>query len=514
MSDQFIYDQIPYPSLIFPQTNVDRLATLARYFGMEPPHPAGCRVLELGCGDGTNLLAQAFAFPDSSFIGVDLSAVEIEDGRANALRLGLDNAHFRHANILDLSPEELGKFDYIIAHGLYSWVPEAVRVHTMAIYRDCLADNGVGYISFNINPGSYFRKAYWEAIKYRTRDIYELPEKMAAAKQFAALLQQNVQEDSPFKSVVDRETSSLMSESAAYLFHDDLASINEAFFFDEFAETAAQYGLQFLSDANPPAMFGHDFAPEALRVIDEMSGGDHIKRQQYFDLVKCRRFRCTLLCRENISLTRIPDDDVVDKFFIVSPLVPSDPDACVWDTSNNEFATQAGSMITSDEPLTKAALVYLNSIWSGSASLEEILTEVRSVLDEHSVAVSDKDVNSFRSSLRHLFEGGVITLHTSRRKFSTELGEKPMSNLFTQLQLMRGDESLLSLSGMNYGLENDFLRRLLQLLDGKRNRSDLIAEMGRMVNASPEHREKVLEQLPEMIDSGLIQIARLGFLVR
>jgi methyltransferase-like protein/SAM-dependent methyltransferase len=512
MSEDFTYDQVPYPSLIFPQTNIDRLATLARYFGMHPADPANCRVLELGCGDGTNLLAQAYGFPDSSFIGIDLSSVQIDDGRVSASRLGLTNADLMHGNILDLATESLGKFDYIIAHGLYSWIPQSVRDHTMAIYRDCLADNGVGYVSFNINPGSYFRKAYWEAIKFRTREIFDLPEKMAAAKKFAEFLKYTVVQDGPFKSIVDRETGALMSESASYIFHDDLAGINEAFFFHEFVETAAECGLQFLSDANPPAMFGHDFSPEALRIIDEISGGDFIKRQQYFDLIRCGRFRSTLLCSDDIKLDRFPGDEVIDKFFIVSPLVPSNPNACIWESSNIEFATQAGSTITTDEPLTKAALVYLDSIWSGSAPFDEIVREAKRLLGEHSAVVSEKDINSLRSSLRHLFEGGVITLHTTRRKFSTEPGVKPKSSLFTQLQLVRGDQSLLSVSGMNYSVENDFLRKLLQLLDGTRSRSDLIEQMGRMVDSKAEHRRQLMDQLPSMIDSGLKQVARLGFL--
>jgi SAM-dependent methyltransferase len=512
MSDQFFYDEIPYPSLIFPQTNIDRLATFARYFGMEPADPNCCRVLELGCGDGTNLLAQAYEFPESTFVGIDLSAVHIEEGRVGASRLNLSNVELRHGNILDLSFDELGTFDYIVAHGLYSWVPEQVREHTMTIYRDCLAANGVGYISFNIYPGSYFRKAYWEAIKYRTRNIYELPAKMDAARTFAAFLQ-HVVTDPPFKQIIDRETKTLTSESASYLFHDDLANMNEAFFFDEFVETAAGYGLQFLSEANTAAMFGHDFSPEALQIIDEISGDDFIKRQQYFDLIKSRRFRCTLVCRDDISLIRYPDDEVVEKFFIISPLIPSSPDACAWDSSNVEFATPQGSKISTDEPLTKAALLHLHLIWSGSATFNEIIAVAKSQLGDHSVEVSEEDVISLRSSLRTLFEGAVITFLTSRRKFSTNPGIKPMSSLFTQLQLMRGDRTLLSASGMNYDVENDFLRKLLQMLDGNRNRSDLITEMKRIIDVSQEHREKVLNQLPEMIDSGLKQLARLGFLV-
>lgn len=513
MSDEFSYDRVPYPSLIFPQTNIDRLSTLARYFGMETADPAKCRVLELGCGDGTNLLAQAYTFPETSFLGVDLSTAHIDEAQKCALMLGLRNIEFIQGDILNLSRERLGQLDFIVAHGLYSWVPPVVREHTMKIYQECLAENGVGYISFNINPGSYFRKSFWEAIKFHTRDIDGLQEKIAAAQQFAGFLKQVAPPDSTFKKIVDSETEILMNEAAEYLFHDDLGDLNDAFFFYEFMETAERYGLQFVAEANPAAMFGHDFAPEALKFIDEMSGGDFVKRQQYFDLIKARRFRSTLLCRDDIKLDRSPKDDVIEKFLIVSPLVPTTEGGCVWDKSEIEFATQDRATIKTDEPLTKMALLYLNSIWSGGASLDEVVERAKSALSGHAVTVSEKDVQSLRSTLRYLFEGGVVILQTCRREFSTDPGERPMASLFAQLQLARGDKSILSLSGMNYSFENDFLRRLIKMLNGKRDRTDLAAEMQRSINVSPEKREALFEQLPAMIESGLRQIARLGFLV-
>lgn len=513
MSEEFSYDRVPYPSLIFPQTNIDRLAMLARYFGMETADPTECRVLELGCGDGTNLLAQAYSYPKTTFMGIDLSKAHIDQAQKCASMLGLNNVEFIQGDILHLSRESLGQFDYIVAHGLYSWVPPVVREHTMKIYQDCLAENAVGYISFNINPGSYFRKSYWEAIKFRTRDIHGLQEKMAAAQQFASFLRQAVPQDSTFKRIVENETEILMNEAAEYLFHDDLGDLNDAFFFYEFMETAERYGLQFVSDANPPAMFGHDFAPEALKFIDEMSGGDFIKRQQYFDLIKARRFRSTLLCRDSIKLNRFPDDEIIDRFFIVSPLNPSTEGGCVWDKTEIEFATQDRATIKTDEPLTKMALLYLNAIWSSGAPLNEVVERAIDALSGHSVTVNEKDVQSLRSTLRYLFEGGVVTLQTCRREFSTEPGERPMASLFAQLQLARGEKSILSLSGMNYSFENDFLKRLIKMLNGKRDRTNLAAEMQRSINVSPEQRDAVFEKLPAMIESGLKQLGRLGFLL-
>src|SRR5215207_3165377 len=77
------YDQVIYPGNPVPQSHPDRLATLATLYGMRPAPVPHCRVLELGCGIGGNLTALACQWPDSAFVGIDLSARSIEIGQRN-----------------------------------------------------------------------------------------------------------------------------------------------------------------------------------------------------------------------------------------------------------------------------------------------------------------------------------------------------------------------------------------------------------------------------------------------
>src|SRR5262249_48550986 len=120
------YEDVPYGNLAHPASHPDRLATVATLFGLTPPPVARCRVLELGCAAGGNLLPMALAFPDSTFVGVELSPRQVAEGRATAAALGLTNVELRAQDILDL-PDSFGPFDYVIAHGVYSWVPPAVQ---------------------------------------------------------------------------------------------------------------------------------------------------------------------------------------------------------------------------------------------------------------------------------------------------------------------------------------------------------------------------------------------------
>ncbi len=186
---KFGYDEVPYSSFTFPQTRPDRLATLAAFLGMRPAPPERCRVLELGCGDGTNLISFAYILPDSRFVGIDLGQRHIEDAKNAATELGLTNLEFHCEDVMNFSRERYGEFDYIIAHGLFSWVPEAVRTKILKIYAECLTPQGVGHISFNAYPGCKTREMLWDMMKYytdgdrrsdaegrRRHSVFELPE--------------------------------------------------------------------------------------------------------------------------------------------------------------------------------------------------------------------------------------------------------------------------------------------------------------------------------------------------
>src|SRR5262249_14559193 len=119
------YDVLPYGDRTFPRTHPDRLATIATLFGMAPAPPEACRVLELGCAGGANLIAMAESLPGSHFIGIDLSARQVDAGRERVRAKGLSNVALHRRDILEVG-EDFGRFDYIVCHGVYSWVPATV----------------------------------------------------------------------------------------------------------------------------------------------------------------------------------------------------------------------------------------------------------------------------------------------------------------------------------------------------------------------------------------------------
>src|SRR3954454_8896697 len=122
-----VYDDVPYSNHPYAQTHPDRLATVAILHGLEPPDPFHARVLEIGCGAGGNLLAMAAATPGIRAVGVDLAAVAIEEGRTVVDAVGLQNIELYQADVRELTDGRLGEFDYIVAHGVYGWIPADAR---------------------------------------------------------------------------------------------------------------------------------------------------------------------------------------------------------------------------------------------------------------------------------------------------------------------------------------------------------------------------------------------------
>src|SRR5262249_29663350 len=151
------YEQIPYKTLPRLATHPDRLGSVGTLFGMSPAPLTACRVLEIGCGDASNLIPMAYGLPGSRITGIDLAASAIATGREPAEAVGPHNLSLIAGDLREMSADH-GEFDYIIAHGVYSWVPSEVRDGLLAVCRDRLSPQGIAFISYNALPGSHLRQ--------------------------------------------------------------------------------------------------------------------------------------------------------------------------------------------------------------------------------------------------------------------------------------------------------------------------------------------------------------------
>ena len=215
------YDEVYYPGHVYGLTHPNHLATIAAVYGMQAAPVERCRVLELGCGVGGNLLPMAFQHPNSTFVGVDLSRVTIERGQQNIATLGLCNIKLLHCNIMNVDAS-FGQFDYIIAHGVYSWVPPTVREKMMMIFKQNLAPRGVCYVSYNAHPFSHLRDMVRDMMRYHTRRLTDMKEKVGQARAILKFLSDGSKANSVHGAVMRDQYNRVLKSPDELLFHDDL----------------------------------------------------------------------------------------------------------------------------------------------------------------------------------------------------------------------------------------------------------------------------------------------------
>ncbi|HEX6435649.1 MAG TPA: class I SAM-dependent methyltransferase, partial [Candidatus Binatia bacterium] len=219
------YDIVPYTGHALAQAHPDRLATIATLFGMKPAEITRARVLELGCGDGLNLTSVALSLPGAECIGIDRAAAGIRKGQERAQVLGLDNVELRQLDIMDVG-ESLGRFDFIIAHGIYSWVPEAARDKLLAICKQNLADNGVAYVSYNTYPGGHMRDMAREMMRFHVSEFNDPKQRVTQARSLIKFIIDAVSEPDLYRMVLQKELDRITEFADSSLFHDDLSEYN------------------------------------------------------------------------------------------------------------------------------------------------------------------------------------------------------------------------------------------------------------------------------------------------
>ena len=259
------YDEFPYPSQPFRDTHPDHLAVVATLLGLRSARADRCRVLELGCASGGNLIPLAYTYPDSTFLGIDLSVEQIRQGEELRAALGLTNVELRALNLLEVD-DQFGTFDFIICHGVYSWVPAAVQDRILEICTRRLAPDGIGFVSYNTFPGWHMRGMIRAMMGLHDRRFRDRPaaERVAEARTLLAFLAAAVpQEDAPYSLLLRQHLDQLSACTDPYLFHEHLEECNEPAYFIEFCERLAAKGLRYLGESEFQVMVpSSSFSPE------------------------------------------------------------------------------------------------------------------------------------------------------------------------------------------------------------------------------------------------------------
>ena len=356
------YDDILYEGFPFPQSHPDRLATIATLLGMKPAALNDCRVLEIGCGEGENLAPVAYTLPSSSFVGIDMSEVALSRGREAIAALGLKNLRLQTLDVREVTPA-FGTFDYIIAHGVYTWVPTDVQERILSICKENLAPDGVAYISYCCYPGGRIREMERDILLFHTRDFEDPRQKIEQAVALGAMIAKAGGRDDSYRQVLKEDLDCATAMEGAVLFHDELSPHLSHLYFQEFARRAAEHGLQFLAEADYHEMQYRSWPAEVVPLLEELAQRDPILKEQYLDFFKCRRFRQTLLCHAGVPLQRDPPPERVVDLYVASVANASTPRPDLTPGIVVEFRGRKGASLATDHQLSKAALIALRAAW-------------------------------------------------------------------------------------------------------------------------------------------------------
>ncbi|MGH2836604.1 MAG: methyltransferase regulatory domain-containing protein [Solirubrobacteraceae bacterium] len=459
------YDNLAYPGYAYPRTHPGQLEALARLFGLEPAAAASARVLELGCGDGVNALAIAQSLPAARVVGVDRVASPIQRGRAQRGTAGLDNIELLVGDLSDPTlADRLGGFDYVIAHGVFSWVPPAVRTALLELIGRVLAPQGVGYVSYNAYPGSHLRDMARDVLEFHLRGVSGAAKRLARAHELMRAIVA-IETPSPYARVLREQLQRMLDASDALLYHDELAEVSTPFYFHEFMELAGRCGLQFLSEAELSDSQMRD-VPEA--VGDVMAGlpADVVVREQYLDFFRNRMFRQTLLVHDELEISRRLDDAVIERLWISSPAQRTDAG----------FAVASGGSVETSDPLLLAALSELCDAYPSALAFDELVRRTLTRCGQQ-CGPSEHLRERLRELLLEISLVHIVRLDGASRPLAGQAGPKPKASPLARTQAAAGLAVLSTLLPTNHAPADATERQLIGLADGTRTRAELAEQL-------------------------------------
>lgn len=306
------YDDLMYESKAFSQTAINALEARARLMGLQPAPAANAKVLELGCSMGGNIITQALYYPDAEFTGIDLSGRQVAQGNAIIEKMGLKNVRLEEKDILTVD-ESFGKFDYIIVHGIWSWVPDAVKDKIFSICRNNLTEHGIAYISYNVYPGWKRQEQLREIMQFSGRDVLEEPLEARTRKGLDALkaLAEILENDKGLGGGGKLPAiQKILNHNFYYIAHEYMEAFNDPIYVNGFIEWANRHRLAYIGDTDLHVSFVSWMAEHTRERILALAGGDYIAKEFYSDILSDRQFRRSLLCREEVGDTVRRDESV------------------------------------------------------------------------------------------------------------------------------------------------------------------------------------------------------------
>ena len=467
------YAEIPYTDHAYAESHPDRLAVVARLSGWAAPALERARILEIGCGVGGNVLAMAASLPSATLVGIDPSKRQIDDARRTASGAGLSNVtfHAAPAEEVELAP---GSFDYVVLHGVYSWVSIDTRRALLRAIARWVAPDGVAYVSFNTLPGWYDRLAAKEWLRF-TASASGLGLSLEETRASLAWLRDRASPElATYRRQIEGVIARLAETDRAYLVHEYLSPEHHPELVSTFLAETEGAGLRYLGDAIA--------ASTSLELLDDdvcarVRSLDVTRTQQVVDFVKHTSFRRALLVRADTCDARgwrwpsslEPDarvsESAMDTLHVASRLRAS-PDV------PDQFDGNDGSVHVYDKAAS-CALLELARVAPRAVPFDDLCGRVAAAMGAPTADVR----HVVRKELYDLWLAtGGIDLHAYEPRIVTTASERPESSALARWHAVHGG-TLTNLWHQEVVLAEDVVRFVLGLADGTRTLEAIAREV-------------------------------------
>lgn len=478
------YNIITYESVSNSDSHPERLALLGRLLGLSTPDPQQCRVLELGCGTGGNLIPMAWRNPQNSYLGVELAQTQVDMGRRMMTQLQIKNMTIVCQDILEFQAEP-ASFDYIIAHGVYSWVPAVVRERILALCQQYLSPQGVAYISYNTLPGWRMRGMLRDMLQFHNRGLEDQHLKLRHAREFlqslgAALNHQKT----PYAEFLKKEVAYLDKAHDSYLYHEYLEINNDAFFFTDFIQDCRHHQLRYLCDSELHAMFPSSLGAEVAQHCEQLGEQYQgiVNTEQYLDFVRNRTFRQSLLCHADCPVDYEIDLDKLLEYAVYADLKPPTEVRRDFPAAQN-FSDQKGLIFAVNHALSQAMLALLYEEYPAAVGLQQLLEKAQLALPKNDRNYGE-EIQLCLHELFNLFANQALALTLSPACVPKPSLAFPKINALAQAEAPFGRLTTYRHETLTL---DEFSSRLLQYMDGQ------------------HHYDQIVKNLVEDITAGQLQ---------
>jgi len=465
------YDLLPYPSMPFAYTQPSRLAALSTLFGLQAPAAETACVLELGCAAGGNIIPLATRFPHARFTGIDISQRHIKQGLQRIEALGLNNIELRQQDLTNPTFDDQ-RFDYIICHGVFSWVPRQVQDAIFRISRETLTDQGVATISYNVLPGWHLRSIVRDICLHHVGRDGSPRDRVAKARSVLASIAASADETEPYGLLLRSEAKRIARRPSAYILGEFLVPDNTPCYFHEFTERAGTYGLSFLCEGDLNSSIPQIRDPEMRRRNKSLAGSNPMALEQYIDFFTGRTFRRSVLVKSEHA-TRIKRDRHLDRLrglhFACRTLAPA--------KGSKNLSVNKNAKVPIRHPSVRVALQRLAESYPATLTLEQ-LTE----------NMPPDSVTRLCNALLALVVAGDATASTLPTIVGRANARYPK---IWSLARMEADAKQAWLTSLNHSpIPRDIVpTELVALLDGSNTRQvlrDRVLRPGMMATASAQ----------------------------